>query len=130
MNDTIYKRKLYFKVKIDDKNDEPYFVAQKMEINTATKDDIKIILRNHGIDNQYELKSLEEDFFKHFKVVDSQIRLAGNPSFFKQSSGNDFFEDFKFQCKRMSKGSITIKDKLGNEKKWPIAIFSMYQYRA
>lgn len=120
---TMYKRKVYFKINIDDKG-IPYFVWQKILLNTATKEDIKRILEDYWIDNE----DLLEDFYNLFFIVDTQIRLAWFPSFFQQSVGDEFFEEFKKKCSKLSRWSVTIKDRQWVEKKWPIAMFSMYQY--
>ncbi len=104
----------------------PFFIAQEMYINTATKEDIHAILEKYGIDNP----AVFEDFKEFFKQVSTQLRFTWHPkTFFEQSSGGGFFEELKFHLKKFSKWTIEIETKEWEEKKWPISIFSLFQYR-
>ena len=50
----------------------PFFIAQEMYINTATKEDIHAILEKYGIDNP----AVFEDFKEFFKQVSTQLRFT------------------------------------------------------
>lgn len=119
-----YKRKIYFKVKIDEKTQMPFFIGQDMFINTATKNDVEKILKKWGIDNE----DILNDFFSYFKNVYTKINFAWHPTFLSQSSWESFFSSLKKELTKFSRATITIKDKKLNEKKWPVAIFALYQY--
>ena len=109
-----------------DKNNIPFFIAQDMYINTATKDDVHTILDRYGIDNP----AVFEDFREFFKQVSTQLRFTWHPkTFLEQSSWSEFFDELKFQLQRFSKWTIEVETKEWEEKKWPISLLSLFQYR-
>ena len=120
-----YKNKVFCKVKID-KGGVPFFIAQNIYTNTAKKEDIKQTLEDYWINNT----DLLDDLASFIKPVSTQLRITGHPTtFLEQSAGKEFYELFKHQFSKFSKGNIVVNDAQWNEKEWPIAIFTLFQYR-
>ena len=122
----IHNWKLYFKAKIT-REWEPYFVGQRQVVNTANKEDI-INIVNKYIPNKIIAWAMIDDLHSYFMSVGYQLRLAGNPMFFRECVGEEKYEDFVRSCTKMSLSTIDIKNYKGGVNTVPLSMFSLYQY--
>jgi len=123
-----HNNKIYFKVKMDVENGSPYWVWHRFFQNTIRTEEIRDILKDYIKDDRDIMEAMER--FKAYIIpVDSQIRFSGNPCFFTQLWDKKFHDEFRRICEKISKSTVDVKQKDGTIKKWPLAFFTMYQYR-
>lgn len=118
--------KLHFKAKIS-KEWDPYFVGERHIVNTASKEDIVAVV-NRFIPNKIVATAMIDELHSFFLMAWYQIRLAGDPEFFRSCAWEEKYSDFVRSCAKMSLSTADVQGKDWLIKQKPLPMFSLYQY--